>query len=121
MTRPAELPDGDCPAAPLPDPPPDPPCAPEAWAGVLLDGTVVDELPVELEAPWAPADEPPEELEPTGDPVAGTFELTEVVGGAVVVGVSTASADVAVPAPQFTGPPPTACQVSPVTWMSRVG
>src|SRR5271165_2422771 len=54
------------------------------------------------------------------EPVAAAVAI--VVGGDVAdFGSTRVSRDSAVPEWQFTGPPPTACQVSPVTWMSRVG
>ena len=54
------------------------------------------------------------------EPVAVAVAI--VVGGDVAdFGSTTLSSDSAVPEWQFTGPPPTACQVSPVTRMSRPG
>jgi hypothetical protein len=53
------------------------------------------------------------------------FEVVEAAaaGGAVVVvdGSSCVSRDSAVPAVQFTEPPPTACHFEPVTWISKLG
>ena len=53
------------------------------------------------------------------------FEVVVVAagGGAVVVvdGSSWVSRDSAVPAVQFTGPPPTACHFEPDTWMFKLG
>ena len=75
-------------------------------------------------APWDALDgDPPDGLEPLCASVAGACELAAIDGGVVVVvvGASTTSADVAVPAVQFTDPPPTECQVPPVTWMFSVG
>ncbi len=54
---------------------------------------------------------------------AGGGAAAATVVDVVVVeeGSSTLSIDTAVPEAQFTGLPPTARQVVPVTWMSRVG
>ena len=52
----------------------------------------------------------------------GAVPINVVLGSAVFdFGSTMVSSDSAVPEWQFTGPPPTACQVSPVTLMARAG
>jgi hypothetical protein len=73
------------------------------------------------------ADEPAPGVAPDEAPLAAPATVVVVVvvdGGGVVVeddGRSTLSIDTAVPEAQFTGLPPIACQVSPVTWMLSAG
>jgi len=99
------------------------------WAavrGAAVGAEPPDEVPPGVEPDTAPVDPGvvPAPALAVVPPVAVGPPDPPVVDGEPVVGVVMVirlSSDVAVPDRQFTGAPPTACQVSPTTWMSSVG
>jgi hypothetical protein len=87
---------------------------------------VLDAAALFREAPLLPATGEPGPVlldVPFPETVVGVVVGDALVDGVVVVvdGSTTLSKDWAVPEAQFTGEPPTACHVSPVTWMLREG
>ena len=94
-------------------------------AGLPVAGWVPAAEPFDAEPPEPPEPEDPPELVrlTAADPSAPADDgpVVPFAGTAVFPGERIVSIDSEVPALQFTGPPPTAFQVAPVTWMSRVG